>query len=1031
VSNFTDIFIKRPVLSVVVSLVILVIGIRALMALPIRQYPVTQNAVVTITTAYYGASPETVAGFITTPLENAVAQADGIDYMTSSSTQGISTITVNLRLNYDANKALSQIITQVNSVSNQMPPQAQQSVISISVGTSVNAMYITFNSSVLPTNKITDYLIRVVQPQLQAVEGVQQAQVLGGKLFAIRVWLDPQKLAAYDVTAADVYNVLGTNNYLSAVGRTRGQWVQVNLTASTNLHSVDEFKNLVIKSQNGAYIRLSDVADITLGATDYDSQARFDGNPGVVIAISVTPTANVLDVIKGVRSIMPSIDAQLPQGLTSFVAYDSTKFISGAINEVEWTLGEAIVIVVFVIFIFLGSPRAVVIPILTIPLSLIGAAIFMMVFGFTLNLLTLLAFVLAIGLVVDDAIIVVENVSRHLEEGRTPMDAALLGARELGSPIIAMTLVLVAVYVPIGFVGGLTGSLFVEFAFTLVGAVIISAIVALTLSPMLASRLLHSHEQTRSPLERRIVTYIDGKFDQLHSAYQRTLHSVLNEIPVVVVFAVIVLCSIYLLFTWSKSELAPSEDQGFMLAMITPSPTATLEQSLVWQSAAYKIAKSFPETDHTFQISAPGTNFLGIVLKPWNERSKSADELQQSRDKTKKTLQSELSKLAGVRAAAFQLPSLPGPRGLGVQFVVETTQPFEQLNTVMQNIMDAADKSGSFFYIDSDLKFDNPQTEVVIDRDKVAGMGLTMSDVGNSLTAMLGGGYVNYFDLSGRAYQVIPQVQQVFRLNSEQLRSYYIRTSAGVNIPLSTVATLKDTVTPESLNHFQQLNAATLTVIPGPGMTTGDAIKTLQGIADKVMPQGYRIDYAGPTRQYVQESSALLITFFFALIIIFLTLAALFESFRDPLTILISVPMSICGALIFIALGVGGSSLNIYTEVGLVTLIGLISKHGILIVRFANDLQIQGYSKRDAIEEAAAIRLRPILMTTAAMVLGVMPLVLASGAGASARFNLGLVISTGVAIGTCFTLFVVPTIYLLIAHTYNKKPEDSEQAHTV
>ena len=1029
--NFTDIFIKRPVLSIVVSLVILVIGVRALMELPIRQYPVTQNAVVTISTAYFGASPETVAGFITTPLENAVAQADGIDYMTSSSVQGVSTITVNLRLNYDANKALSQIITQVNSVRNQMPPQAQQSVISISVGTAVNAMYITFNSQVLPTNKITDYLIRVVQPQLQAVPGVQQAQVLGGKLFAIRVWLDPQKLAAYNVTAADVYNVLGANNYLSAVGRTRGQWVQVNLTASTNLHSVDEFKNLVISSKNGAYVRLSDVANITLGATDYDSQASFDGNPGVVIAISVTPTANVLDVIKGVRAILPSIDKQLPQGLNSFIAYDTTKFISGAINEVEWTLGEAIVIVIFVIFIFLGSPRAVVIPIVTIPLSLIGAAIFMMVFGFTLNLLTLLAFVLAIGLVVDDAIIVVENVSRHMEEGKSAMEAAIIGARELGGPIIAMGLVLVAVYVPIGFIGGLTGAMFVEFAFTLVGAVIISAIVALTLSPMMSSRLLHSHQDTRSPLERQIVTYIDDRFDRLHRAYQRLLHGTLNELPVVVVFAVIILGSIYLLFTWSKSELAPSEDQGFILGLITPSPTATLEQSLVWQKAAFKIAKSFPETDHTFQISAPGTNLVGIVLKPWNERSKSADELQQSQDKNKKTLQSELSKLAGVRAAAFQIPSLPGPRGLGVQFVVETTQGFQQLNTVMQNIMAEAAKTGKFpFYIDSDLKYDNPQTEVVIDRDKVAGMGLTMSDVGNSLTAMLGGGYVNYFDLSGRAYQVIPQVQQVYRLNSNQLENYYIRTSAGSSIPLSTVAHLRNEVTPESLNHFQQLNAATLTVIPGPGVTTGDAIQTLQDIADRVMPDGYRIDYAGPTRQFVQESSALIVTFFFALIIIFLTLSALFESFRDPITILISVPMSIFGALVFISLGVGGSSLNIYTEVGLVTLIGLISKHGILIVRFANDLQLQGYDKRRAIEEAAAIRLRPILMTTAAMVLGVMPLVLAHGAGAAARFNLGLVISSGIAIGTCFTLFVVPAMYLLIAHDLAKASGRHEQAET-
>ena len=1012
--NFTDIFIRRPVLSIVVSLVILVVGVRALIELPVRQYPVTTNAVVTISTAYFGASPETIAGFITTPIENAVAQADGIDYMNSSSTQGVSNITVNLRLNYDANKALSQIITQVNSVKNQMPSQAQASVISIEVGASINAMYLTFNSDVLPTNKITDYLIRVVQPQLQAVEGVQQAQILGGKLFAIRVWLDPQKMAAYNVTATDVYNVLGANNYLSAVGSTRGQMVQVNLTASTNLHSVDEFRDLVIKSQNGAYVRLSDVARVTLGASDYDSQANFDDNPGVVIAIGVTPDSNVLDVIKGVRAVLPEINAQLPKGLSSFVAYDSTKFIQGAIDEVVWTLVEAVVIVIFVIFIFLGSPRAVLIPIVTIPLSLIGAAIFMLLFGFTLNLLTLLSFVLAIGLVVDDAIIVVENVSRHLEEGKPPMEAAIMGARELGGPIVAMALVLVAVYVPIGFIGGLTGALFVEFAFTLVGAVVISAIVALTLSPMMSSRLLHSHVDTRSDLERKIVTYIDEKFDALHRFYQRLLHATLNELPVVVVFAVIVFISIYFLFTHSKSELAPSEDQGIVVALVTPPPTATLQQSLIWQHHAYEVAKAQPEMDHTFQIVAPGFNLIGIVLKPWGERDRNADEVQQ-------TVQQGLDNIAGVRAAAFQVPPLPGPRGLGVQFVIQTTQSFQQLNDVAQSIMDAALKSGNFVYLDSDLKYDNPQTEVVIDRDKVAGMGLTMSDVGNSLTSMLGGGYVNYFDLSGRAYRVIPQVQQVSRLNADQLKDYYIRSASGVSVPLSTVAHLETKTIPESLNHFQQLNAATITAIPRPGQTTGDALANLQKVADQVLPAGYRIDYAGPTRQFVYESSALLVTFFFALIIIFLTLAALFESFRDPLTILISVPMSICGALIFIALGVGGASLNIYTEVGLVTLIGLISKHGILIVRFANDLQAQGYTKRQAVEEAAAIRLRPILMTTAAMVLGVLPLIIASGAGAAARYNLGLVIATGIAIGTCFTLFVVPAVYLLIAHDYRKE----------
>ncbi|HJW39812.1 MAG TPA: efflux RND transporter permease subunit [Rhizomicrobium sp.] len=1014
--GFTDLFIRRPVLSIVISLVILVVGVRALTSLPIRQYPLTQNAVVTVSTSYFGASPDVIAGFLTTPLENAIAQANGIDYMTSNSIQGVSTIQANLRLNYDASKALAEIITQVNSVRNQLPADAQQSVISIAVGQTIDAMYISFNSTVLPSNKITDYIIRVVQPQLQAIEGVQQAEMLGAKRFAVRAWLKPDKLAAYNLTAADVSAALGNNDFLSAVGTTRGRMVEVNLTASTNLQSLDEFRNLIVKQQNGGYVRLSDVANVTLGSEDYDSQAGFDGKTAVQIGIKVAPTANVLDVVKRVRAIYPSIVSQLPQGLTSHIAYDSTEFITSAISEVVRTLGEAVIIVILVIFAFLGSPRAVAIPILTIPLSLIGAGIFMLVLGFSINLLTLLALVLAIGLVVDDAIIVVENVSRHLEEGATPLEAALHGARELGGPIIAMALVLVAVYVPIGFIGGLTGSLFIEFAFTLVGAVVISSIVALTLSPMLSSRILHSHQSTTSAWERRIVTFIDARFERLRHGYQRLLHASLNETAVTMVFAAIVLGSIYFLFTAAKSELAPQEDQGIIIAQITTAPTSTLEQALLYQRATYAAARQFPEVDHVFQISSPARNIAGIVLHPWGERDRTADDIQP-------LMQRSFNNVSGSRIAVFQQPPLPGPQGLGVQFVVETTEPFARLNDVSTAVMDAALKSGAFVYLDSDLKFDKPQTELVIDRDKVASLGLTMRDVGSTLTSMLGGGFVNYFSLSGRAYQVVPQAEQVARLNAAQLQNYYIRTAAGTAIPLGTVATLQTSVVPEALNHFQQLNAATITAIPRPGLTSGDAITRLQQIAAQILPQGYRVDYAGPTRQYVQESSALIVTFFFAIIIIFLTLAALFESFRDPLTILISVPMSVCGALIFIALGVGGASLNIYTEVGLVTLIGLISKHGILIVRFANDLQIEGRSKREAIEEAAAIRLRPILMTTAAMVLGVLPLITASGAGAAARYNLGLVIATGISIGTLFTLFVVPTVYLLIAGTHSGAPD--------
>jgi multidrug efflux pump len=1017
--SFTDIFIRRPVLAIVISLVVLVLGLKAFTSMSVRQYPLTQNAVVTISTAYPGASPETIAGFITTPIEKAVAQASGIDYMTSSSSLGNSTVYANLRLNQDTSKSLAEIITQVNSVKNQMPADAQASVISLSVGETFGSVMIAFTSKDLPANKISDYLIRVVQPQIQAVEGVQQAQIMGEKRFAVRVWLKADKLAAYNLTARDVSSALTANNYLSALGQTKGQMVALNLLASTNMESIDEFKRLIVKQANGGYVRLSDVADVELGAESYSARVMYDGQYAVLISVMVAPSANVLDVANRVRAQLPQIERQLPQGLNAVVAYDASKYINNSIEEVESTLLESILIVVLVIFAFLGSPRAVFIPVITIPLSLVGTGIFMLMFGFTINILTLLALVLAIGLVVDDAIIVVENVSRHLEEGKPPMEAALQGARELANPIIAMTLVLIAVFVPIGFVGGLTGALFTEFAFTLVGAVVISAINALTLSPMMSSRMLRSHHDTKATWERKVVSYIDEKFDWLHSRYQRLLHTVLNQLHVVVAFAAIIVLTIVGLFMISNSELAPQEDQGFIIAAFTPSPTATLEQNLVWLQQASTISRQFPEVEHVFQVASAGQNFMGMVLRPWGERRKTGTDIQQP-------LQSGFNNIAGMRAGVFQPASLPGPRGLGVQFAVLTTDSFEKLNEVVQRIMEEATASHLFMYMDSDLKFDQPQVRVVLDRDKIASYGLTMSDVGGAMSSMLGGGYVNYFSLSGRAYQVVPQVERPERLNYSQLGNYYIKNSAGTAIPLSAVATFRQEVVPESLNHFQQQNSATINAISRPGLTSGQVLTKLQEIAGRVMPSGYHLDYGGSTRQQVQESSALVTTFFFALIIIFLTLAALFESFRDPLTILVAVPMSICGALIFIALGVGGASLNIYTEVGLVTLIGLISKHGILIVRFANDLQAQGMTKRQAVEEAAAIRLRPILMTTAAMVLGVVPLIMASGAGAAARYNLGLVIASGLSIGTVFTLFVVPSVYLLIGQDHNKAPVSDE-----
>ncbi len=1006
--KFTDIFIRRPVLATVLSLFILVLGLRSFGLLPILQFPRTENAVITVATAYTGANANLVAGFITTPLENSIAQANGIDYMTSTSTQGLSVITVKLRLNADTDKALTEINTKVNAVRNQLPPESQQPVLNVKVGQTIDAMYIGFNSKVLTSNKITDYLIRVVQPKLQAIPGVQTAEIIGKKLFAIRAWLNPQKLAGYDLTATDVWNALAKNDYLSAVGRTKGQMVQVNLTASTSLHSLEAFRNLIIKQYKGAVVRLKDVANVTLGSDNYDSQVAFDGQKAVYIGIQVTPSANLLDVIKRVRDVFPGIRKQLPEGLNGQIIYDSTKFVSNSITEVELTLAETLLIVTLVVFAFLGSLRSVLIPIITIPLSLIGAFAIMLAFNFSINLLTLLALVLAIGLVVDDAIIIVENVNRHLEKGAGPREAAIAAARELANPIIVMTTVLVAVYIPIGFMGGLTGKLFTEFVFTLAAAVTISGIVALTLSPMMCSRLLKPYDPHQKGWQARLVVFLDRRFYALRQRYQRLLHRTLNYFPVTVVFALIVLGSIYFLYAGAKSELAPKEDQGVIITASTSAPNATLEQRQLYSHAVYQTFAKHPETDHVFQLDMPGTSIAGMVLKPWDERKKTSNDLQP-------VIQRELSHIAGVRVVAFQPPPLPGSRGLPIQFVIQTTNSFKRLNQVASRFLRQAQRSGMFMFLDSNLKYDLPQSKVVLDRNLTAQLGLSMHDVGSALSAMLGGGYVNYFSLDGRSYKVIPQVQQRYRLNPDQLKNYYIRSAGGKSIPLSTIAHIETSVVPESLNHFQQQNAATISGVAFPGVTMGQALNYLKQLAAKTLPQGYSINYAGQSRQFIQESSALLVTFFFAMIIIFLALAAQFESFRDPVIILVAVPMSICGALIFVSLGVGGASLNIYTEVGLVTLIGLISKHGILIVEFANNLQRQGHSKREAIEMAAVIRLRPILMTTAAMVLGVLPLILATGAGAVSRYNLGLVIASGLSIGTLFTLFVVPAMYMLLA----------------
>jgi multidrug efflux pump len=1005
--RFTDIFIRRPVLALVVSALILVLGLRSMTTLPILQYPRTQNAIVTVTTAYAGADSDIISGFITTPLENAIAQANGIDYMTSTSVTGTSTITVNLRLNYDSGKAMTEINAKVNSVLNQLPSGTQQPTLTLKVGQTIDAMYIGFASDVLEPNQVTDYLTRIVQPRLQAVAGVQTAELLGSKKFALRAWLEPDKLAAYGLTASDVSTALSGNDYISGLGTTKGRLVQVDLSASTNLHSLEQYRNLVIKQVNGAIIRLQDVASVTLGNDDYDSATRFNGKTAVYIGIQAAPTANLLDVIKGVKAVLPDIKAQLPNGLVGEVLYDSTDFVNSSIDEVIHSLLEAVAIVIVVVFLFLGSWRSVLIPVVAIPLSLIGTFGLMLLMGFSINLLTLLALVLAIGLVVDDAIIVVESVHRLIDEGEAPVDAAIQSARALASPIIAMTVVLIAVYVPVGFQGGLTGALFTEFAFTLASAVTVSAVIALTLSPMNCAWLLRRTERDATNWEARLTRRIDRVLEWLSRAYRQRLESVFATKPVVVVFALLLLASIPWLYESSTSELAPDEDQGVVLAMSYAAPSATLQQRQFYAQQLYGLVAKRPETATLFQIDTSTQVLSGWVLKPWNQRSA-----------TTKTLQPEfqglLNTIAGIRSVAFQPSPLPGSNGLPIQFIIGTTGSFDELNEVSQTLMADALKTGQFIFLDTDLKIDKPQSTVVFDRDKAADLGLKMSDLGSSLATMLGGNYVDYFSLDGRSYKVIPQVRQNDRLTTDQLLSYYIRASDNSMVPLSTVAHLDSKTIPESRNHFQQLNAVTISGVAMPGVAMGTAIATLKNVA-KSLPAGYSIDFGGASRQLEQESGGFVTTFAFALIIIFLALAALFNSFLDPIIILVSVPMSLAGALIFISLGIGGASINIYTQVGLVTLMGLVSKHGILMVEVANELRATGKPRTEAIIEAATIRLRPILMTTAAMVLGVVPLIAASGAGAVSRYNMGLVIATGLSIGTLFTLFVVPVAYALIA----------------
>ena len=1019
--QFTDIFIRRPVLSVVISLLIIIAGLQAIHSLNVRQFPRSENSAVTVTTAYVGASADLVRGFITTPLERAIAAADGIDYIESQSSQGVSTITVRLKINYDATKALAEIGSKVDQVRRDLPPEAEVPIINIeSADSRFAAAYLSFTSDVLKQNEITDYLVRVVQPRLSAIEGVQRADVLGGRTFAMRIWLKPKRMAALNVSPAQVRHALAANNYLAAVGQTKGALIQVNLTADTNLNSINEFKQLVIREENGAIVRLADIADISLGAENYDTEVRFSGQTAVFMGLWPLPNANSLDMIKLVRKEMSAIEKDLPTGLEARIAYDATNYIDNAINEVMKTLGDTLLIMVVIIFLFLGSFRSVLVPVVAIPLSLIGGLFLMQVFGFSINLLTLLAIVLSVGLVVDDAIVVVENVERHLSQGRSPFDAAILGARELVGPIIAMTITLAAVYAPIGFQGGLTGALFREFAFTLAGAVTISGIVALTLSPMMSAKLLQPGME-----EHGFAGRIARDFSRLRNAYGRWLDATIKARPLVyLVWLALSLCAIPM-FNMSARELAPGEDQGVIFGIVDAAANSTLDQTSLYSAAANKIFLDIPETKFTFQLTRPSSGFGGMVTRTWDKRKRTVFEILPE-------VQRKLAGIPGIRMFPVLRPSLPGGGQFPVEFILASTADTEQILSFAHQIQMKAMQSGMFAFPPIiDVKVDQPQAEFIINRDKVADLGLNLQQVGADISAMVGGNFVNRFDIAGRSYKVIPQIQRMDRLNPEQLRDIYVTGPDGGLTPLSTIADIRNTTVPRSLNRFQQLNAVKISGVAVRPLD--EALRFLEDEAGKILPKGYVIDYTGESRQLRTEGNKFLPAFGLALVLIFLVLAAQFNSFRDPFVILAgSVPLAMFGALAFTFLKMPDpnvpfwtkgwtTTLNIYSQVGLVTLVGLVAKNGILIVEFANQLQRQGHTKHDAVREAAMTRLRPILMTSAATIAGHFPLTLVTGAGAAARNSIGLVLVGGMAIGTLFTLFVVPSIYMLVAKDHSKE----------
>ncbi len=1008
--RFTDVFINRPVLAIVLSSVMLLLGLQAATQLSLREYPEVEKSVIYVWTTYPGASASTVQGFVTTPLQRRIASAKGVEYITSQSNPGFSEISVWVRLGENSTEVMTEVITKINEARFELPREVEDPVVTNRTGDDA-IMYLALLSDQMSVQQRADYAMRSIQPVLSTVEGVGEARILSSGSFAMRVWLNPARMAAYGVTATDINRALRRDNYISAAGSTRGPLVRASVDAETDVQTPDSFGDIVVRQQGDKRVRLSDVADIELASSTYDSAVYSSGQETIFIAVTEAPGANPLEMAARVKAKLKELESSLPADLEIFMDSDLTVYISEALERVAITLVEATIIVILVILLFLGSLRVVAIPIIAIPLSLTTVLFLIWIMGFSINLLTLLAMVIAIGLVVDDAIVVTENVHRHIEEGELPFHAAIKGAREVALPVMAMTLTLVAVYLPIGFLGGLTGILFSEFALTLAGAVFISGVLALVLSPMMCAYLLKDHDHQGA-----IANWLDTKFSRLHQAYERLLDHCLNNRGAVMLFAAGILLSLPALYLVSQSELAPEEDSGSIFAMAIPPDYSSLDYTTYFLDEMVDAWKTIPESSHSWQVNEPSSVFGGIELVRWEERERTLEEIRQE-------MQAKYAKISGLEIFTFAGGGLPGASsGMPIQFVLSSNADYRELNRVADEVLAAARQSGIFAFITKDLRYSRPEISVAIDRELAARLGISMRDIGETLQIMLGEAETNRFSLEGRSYKVIPQAARGFRLTKEWLERYYLRTSDGNLVPMSTVINVGRRVEPNNMKQFQQLNSATIQGFVVPPNTLSTGLEFLEKTLKDVAPS-YRVGYEGESRRFIEESQGFLILFATSLIFIYLVLSAQFNSFRDPMIVLISVPLSIFGAIVPIALGI--TTLNIYTQIGLLTLIGLISKHGILIVDFANKKFEQGLSRHEAVLEAAALRLRPILMTTFATVLGVLPLLLAFGAGANSRFAIGLMIAAGMSVGTLFTLFVLPAFYLIISK--DRAPEESVQ----